>query len=146
MTWGYCVQCGEYAYGRYRWMIEDRAEAIEGHRGYPFSPKTDTPPVGGEQEVSRFDRTAGDVIPGALDEPRRGAGDEPKVRGLLGRELVELGDGRARRPGIGTVADPPARDEVAGAGVRVEALNPLPAQAPTSLHTEPLGEIGTRGA
>jgi len=37
MTWGYCVQCGEYAYGRYRWPINDRAEGIDQHQGCPLA-------------------------------------------------------------------------------------------------------------
>lgn len=36
LAWGYCVHCGDYAYGRYRWPINDRAEAIDQHEGCPF--------------------------------------------------------------------------------------------------------------
>lgn len=39
MTRGYCVQCGEYAYGRYRWPINDRAEAIDRHEGCLLAPE-----------------------------------------------------------------------------------------------------------
>ncbi|GAA0705604.1 hypothetical protein GCM10010193_70880 [Kitasatospora atroaurantiaca] len=35
LTYGYCIHCGDYAYGRYRWPINDRAEAIDQHQGCP---------------------------------------------------------------------------------------------------------------
>jgi hypothetical protein len=38
LTAGYCVHCGDYGLGRYRWPIGDRAEAIDQHVGCPMSP------------------------------------------------------------------------------------------------------------
>lgn len=33
LTWGYCIRCGAYCRGRPVEMIEDRAEAVDSHRG-----------------------------------------------------------------------------------------------------------------
>lgn len=35
LTWGYCIRCGSYVLGRPVAMIEDRAEAVDGHMDCP---------------------------------------------------------------------------------------------------------------
>lgn len=35
---GYCIHCGDYGAGRYRWPHGDTAEAIDQHIGCPISP------------------------------------------------------------------------------------------------------------
>lgn len=41
LTMGYCKDCGAYIRGRPYAMIEDRAEAVDGHKGCPaVSPGT----------------------------------------------------------------------------------------------------------
>ncbi|MGE7439601.1 hypothetical protein [Kitasatospora sp. NPDC001175] len=38
MTYGYCIHCGAYGRGRYRWPINDREEAIDRHVGCTTTP------------------------------------------------------------------------------------------------------------
>lgn len=52
LTMGYCIDCGSYVRGRPYAMIEDRAEAVDGHKGCPaVSPGTGGPgePAGQRQ-------------------------------------------------------------------------------------------------
>jgi hypothetical protein len=39
LTWGYCIRCTNYVRGRPVAMIEDRAEAVDGHKGCPNPPQ-----------------------------------------------------------------------------------------------------------
>lgn len=72
MAWGYCVHCGAYAYGRYRWPINDRAEAIDQHVGCPFllvaeeAPRLDIERAGDDREV-----VDADVVDAVLESADR---------------------------------------------------------------------------
>lgn len=41
LTWGYCIRCTDYVLGKPYAMIEDRAEAVDGHKGCPNPPQPD---------------------------------------------------------------------------------------------------------
>lgn len=44
LTWGYCIHCTAYVRGKPVAMIEDRAEAVDGHQDCPATrPGTDGP-------------------------------------------------------------------------------------------------------
>lgn len=92
LTWGYCIHCGNYGRGRFRWMIADRDQAIDQHVDCT-SPQADAPPVGRQHQVGGFDGNPVGVGAGALDEPRRPSGNEPEYLGFGGGEVVQAGLG-----------------------------------------------------
>lgn len=119
LTSGYCVRCGKDGRGRFRWMINGYAAAIDDHIGCPFSTKPHAPPVGWQHEVSGLNGMPGLVIPGPLDEPRGDAASQPDDIGLGSRQVVQTRSSDAPGPADSPSAGPPTGDEVTGPQVGI---------------------------